>query len=618
MSANTERRIPAREPMGGPGGMRGPVEKPKNFKQTWGKLIHYCKNYMPAIVVALIIAAVGTVFQIIGPDKLKDMTNEISKGLPELVNGQTVIGAIDIDAVVSIALLLVFFYAGSALLSFVENFIMATITARISKNMRTDISQKINKLPLKYFDKTSYGDVLSRVTNDVDTIGQTLNQSIDTLVRAVTMFLGALIMMFCTNWILALTAVGSTIIGFVLMIVIMSKSQKYFTSQQRGLGEINGHIEEVYSGHNVVKAYNGGKEAKKTFEEINGGLYDSGWKSQFMSGLMMPIMSFIGNFGYVAVCVGGALLAINGTISFGVIVAFMMYVRLFTQPLSQLAQAAQNLQRTAAASERVFEFLDEEELSDENQKTKTLDKVKGDVEFRHVKFGYDKENPIIHDFSAKIKAGQKIAIVGPTGAGKTTIVNLLMRFYELDGGEILLDGISTHQVTRENVHEQFCMVLQDTWLFEGTIKENIIYSKPGVTDEEVMAACKAVGLHHFIRTLPDGYDTILNDKANLSAGQKQLVTIARAMIQNAPLLILDEATSSVDTRTEVVIQEAMDKLTIGRTSFVIAHRLSTIRNADLILVMRDGNIIESGNHAELLEKSGFYAELYNSQFEHVA
>jgi len=593
----------------------GSTEKAKDFKKTWGKLISYCKNYLPAIIIALVAAALGTIFQIIGPDKLKDMTNEIGKGLPAVINGQSVLGVIDMDAVISIALLLVFFYAGSALLSFAENFIMATVTAKISKNMRTGISEKINKLPLKYFDKTSYGDVLSRVTNDVDTIGQTLNQSVDTLVRSITMFVGSLVMMFYTNWILALTAVASTIIGFAFMMIIMSKSQKHFIAQQQGLGDINGHIEEIYSGHNVVKAYNGGTAAKKTFEGINGQLYESGWKSQFLSGLMMPIMGFIGNFGYVAVCVVGAALAMNGTISFGVIVAFMMYIRLFTQPLSQLAQAAQNLQRTAAASERVFMFLDEEELMDESQKVKTLDKINGDVEFKHVHFGYDKDKTIINNFSAKVKAGQKIAIVGPTGAGKTTMVNLLMRFYELDSGQILLDGVPTDQVTRENVHDQFCMVLQDTWLFEGTIKENIIYSKQGVTDGEVIAACKAVGLHHFIKTLPGGYDTVLNDKANLSAGQKQLVTIARAMIQNAPLLILDEATSSVDTRTERIVQEAMDKLTEGKTSFVIAHRLSTIRNADLILVMRDGDIVESGSHTDLLEKGGFYAELYNSQFE---
>jgi len=399
------------------------------------------------------------------------------------------------------------------------------------------------------------------------------------------------------------------------MTKIMSKSQKYFKIQQQGLGNINGHIEEVYSGHNVVKAYNGGKGAKKIFEEINKTLYESGWKSQFMSGMMMPFMHFIGNFGYLAVCIVGAVLAINGTITFGVIVAFMLYVRLLTQPLSQIAQAMQSLQRTAAASERVFEFFDEEELTDERQKLEKLENIKGEVEFKNVHFGYDKDKTIINGFSAKVKAGQKIAIVGPTGAGKTTMVNLLMRFYEIDSGEICIDGTPINHVKRENVHDQFCMVLQDTWLFEGTIKENIIYSKQGVTDDEVKAACKAVGLHHFIRTLPQGYDTVLNDNANLSVGQKQLVTIARAIIQNSPLLILDEATNSVDTRTERIVQAAMDKLTHGRTSFVIAHRLSTIKNADMILVMRDGDIVESGSHTELLENGGFYAELYNSQFE---
>lgn len=601
-------------PLGGPPPMGG-GEKAKDLKGTWGKLIRYCRRDMPVIITALAIAALGTALQIIGPDKLKDMTNEITKGLPALINGVPVSGAIDFNAVFNIGMLLVCFYAASGIFSFVENFMMATVTAKISKNMRTGVSKKINNLPLKYFDKTSYGDVISRVTNDVDAIGQTLNQSLDNLVRAITMFLGSLIMMFYNSWILALVAVGSSLLGFVLMAFIMSKSQKYFTIQQQGLGDINGHIEEIYSGLNVVKAYNGGREAKKTFEDINGSLYDSGWKSQFMSGLMMPIMGFIGNFGYVAVCVVGAALAMNGRISFGVIVAFMIYIRFFTQPLSQLAQSMQQLQRTAAASERIFEFFDEEELADENQKVKQLRNVKGDVEFKKVGFGYEKGKPVINNFSAAVKAGQKVAIVGPTGAGKTTMVNLLMRFYEIDSGEIYIDGISINQVTREDVHDQFCMVLQDTWLFEGTIKENIIYSKTGVADEDVIQACKAVGIHHFIRTLPQGYDTVLDDKANLSAGQKQLLTIARAIIQNAPLLILDEATSSVDTRTERLVQVAMDKLMQGRTSFVIAHRLSTIKNADLILVMKAGDIIESGNHEELLEKGGFYAELYNSQFE---
>ncbi|MCL2003445.1 MAG: ABC transporter ATP-binding protein/permease [Oscillospiraceae bacterium] len=595
--------------------MGGSVEKAKDFKASWGKLISYCKSYMPAIVISLIVAAIGTVFQFIGPDKLSDMTDEIMKGLPAIIDGMPVLGAIDMGAVTSIALLLVFFYGASAILSFAGSYIMATVTARISKNMRTGISQKINKIPLKYFDKTSVGDVISRVTNDVDAIGQTLNQSLSSLITAVTMFFGSMIMMFYTNWIMALTAIGASLIGFAFMALTMSKSQKHFDAQQQGLGDVNGHIEEIYSGQSIVKVYNGGKEARKTFEGINETLYESGWKSQFLSGLMMPLMQFIGNFGYVAVCVVGAALAMNGTISFGVIVAFMMYVRLFTQPLAQLAQSMQALQRTAAASERVFEFFDEEELTDESQKAKRLTNIKGDVEFKDVRFGYDKGKTIIHGFSAKVNAGQKIAIVGPTGAGKTTMVNLLMRFYEIDSGEITIDGIPVSQVTRENVHDQFCMVLQDTWLFEGTIKENIIYSKQGVSDEDVKTACKAVGLHHFIRTLPKGYDTVLGDNASVSAGQRQLLTIARAMIQNAPLLILDEATSSVDTRTERIVQEAMDKLTQGRTSFVIAHRLSTIKNADMILVMRDGDVVEGGSHAELLEQDGFYAELYNSQFE---
>lgn len=603
-----------RGPMGG-GPMGGVVEKPRNFKATMTKLLNYCKNYLPAIIIALVAAAAGTVLQIIGPDRLKDLTNEIMKGLPALVNGVPVLGSIDLDAVAGIAWILVFFYAASFVLNYLQSLIMATVTQSVSKKMRTDIAGKVNRLPLRYFDSTSFGDVLSRVTNDVDAIGQTLNQSIGTLISAITMLVGSLIMMFYNNWILALTAIASSLIGFVLMTVIMSKSQKFFVVQQTDLGRMNGHIEENYAGHNVVKVYNGSAEARKTFEEINGSLYKSAWKSQFLSGLMMPLMGFVGNLGYVAVCVVGAALAMKGTITFGVIVAFMLYIRLFTQPLSQIAQAMNNLQRTAAAGERVFEFLEESELEEENKKAGKLKQVRGEVEFRNIKFGYLPEKPVIHNFSAKIEAGQKVAIVGPTGAGKTTMVNLLMRFYDLDGGEILIDGIPIHEVPRENVHEQFGMVLQDTWLFEGTIRDNIVYSKQGVTDAEVKAACKTVGLHHFIKSLPDGYDTILNDKASLSEGQKQLITIARAMIQNAPLLILDEATSSVDTRTERIVQAAMDQLTVGRTSFVIAHRLSTIKNADLILVMKDGNILESGSHIELLAKNGFYAELYNSQFE---
>ncbi|WP_132004898.1 ABC transporter ATP-binding protein [Mesobacillus foraminis] len=583
-----------------------PGAKAKDFKKTAKQLISYCKTYLPLIVIALILAMAGSVFNIAGPELLSQITDLITEGL---------MTSIDLDAVVNVTGFLAFLYGLGFFFNYIQGFIMATVTQRVSKNLRSDISTKINRLPLKYFDSTSTGDVLSRVTNDVDMIGQTMNQSLSTLVSAITMFVGTLIMMFYTNWIMAISAILSTIVGFALMTFIISKSQKYFAQQQTELGKLNGHIEEIYSGHNVVKVYNGEKKAKETFHEINTRLYNSAWKSQFLSGLMMPLMMFVGNFGYVVVCIVGALLAVNDAISFGVIVAFMIYIRLFTQPLTQLAQAATNLQSTAAASERVFEFLAEEELAEEQEKTMRLKDAKGHVEFKNVRFGYSEDKIIINNFSACAKAGQKVAIVGPTGAGKTTLINLLMRFYEVSGGEILIDGVPTRQLTRENIHELFCMVLQDTWLFEGTIRENIVYSRKGVTHEEVEAACKAVGLHHFIQTLPMGYDTVLDDKANLSAGQKQLITIARAMVEDAPLLILDEATSSVDTRTEVLIQEAMDKLTVGKTSFVIAHRLSTIKNADLILVMKDGDIIESGNHRELLAKNGFYADLYNSQFE---
>ncbi|MBD3107997.1 ABC transporter ATP-binding protein [Bacillus sp. AGMB 02131] len=584
----------------------GSSDEPKaSFGDTWGKLIAYCKPYLPVIVLAIVLAITGTIFTIIGPDKLSELTDHVTAGL---------FGSIDLDAVSKIGFLLVALYGCSALFSYIQGFIMATVTQRVSKQLRTDVSEKINKLPLKYFDTHNFGDVLSRITNDIDIIGQTMNQSIGTLVSAVTLFLGSLVMMFTTNVIMTLTAIASTLIGFGLMGLIIKKSQKYFLSQQQELGAMNAHIEEIYAGHNIIKVYNGEAEAKKTFDEINGRLQNSVWKSQFLSGLMMPIMMFIGNFGYVAVCVVGAALAMDGKISFGVIVAFMMYIRLFTQPLAQMAQAATQLQSTAAASRRVFEFLEEAELEDESHKTAVLTEVKGDVEFKNVKFGYNEDKVIINDFSVHAKAGQKVAIVGPTGAGKSTMVNLLMRFYEVNSGEIKIDGVPTHTLTRENVHDLFCMVLQDTWLFEGTIKENIIYNKKGVTDEEVVRACEAVGIDHFIQTLPHGYDTVLNDQLSLSAGQKQLLTIARAMVENAPLLILDEATSSVDTRTELLIQQAMDKLTVGRTSFVIAHRLSTIKNADLILVMKDGDIIESGNHDTLLARQGFYADLYNSQF----
>lgn len=597
---------------------RGAVEKPQDFGGVMKKLVHFCRHYIPAIIVALVLGAIGTVCQIVGPDKLKDMTNEIAKGLPALVNGKPVLGAIDMDAVTHIAWLLVALYVGYAVLCYVQSWMMANVTQRTAQELREAISVKINKLPLKYFDKVSYGDVLSRITNDVDAIGQTLGQSVGSLITSVTLFVGALIMMFYNNVIMTVCAIVSSLVGLLIMGVIMKVSQKYFSRQQIALGDVNGHVEEMYAGHTVVKAYCGEADSIRAFEKYNGDLYDSGWKSQFLSGLMMPLMNFVGNFGYVVVCVVGAVLAMDGKIEFGVIVAFMMYIRLFTQPLSQFAQAFQNLQRCAAASERVFSFLEEPEMADESDKQALLGvngkPVRGDVEFSHVKFGYDPSKTIINDFSASVKSGQKVAIVGPTGAGKTTMVNLLMRFYEISGGSIAIDGVDTKSVPRWNVHDQFSMVLQDTWVFHGTVRENIAYSKPGVTDKQIEDACKAVGLHHYIMSLPNGYDTVLDDKATLSQGQKQLLTIARAMVEDAPILILDEATSSVDTRTEELIQKAMDALTVDRTSFVIAHRLSTIRDADMILVMNHGDIVESGTHEELLAKGGFYADIYNSQF----
>ena len=602
----------------GMGRGRGAVEKPKDFGGVMKKLVKFCSRYIPVMILALVLGAAGTVCQIIGPDKLKDMTNEITKGLPAMVHGKPVMNSIDMDAVSRIAWLLVALYVGYALLSYLQSWLMANVTQRTAQQLREAISQKINRLPLKYFDKVSYGDVLSRITNDVDAIGQTLGQSVGSLITSITLFFGALIMMFYNNVTMTLCAIGSALLGLIIMGVIMKVSQKYFTRQQVALGDVNGHVEEMYTGHTVVKAYCGEERSIEQFEKYNNDLYVSGWKSQFLSGLMMPIMNFVGNFGYVVVCVVGAALAMDGKIEFGVIVAFMMYVRLFTQPLSQFAQAFQNLQRCAAAAERVFGFLEEPEMEDESGKSALLGtnghEVKGDVEFSHVQFGYEPGKPIINDFSASVSAGQKVAIVGPTGAGKTTMVNLLMRFYEISGGSISIDGVDTKSVPRWNVHDQFSMVLQDTWVFRGTVRENIAYSKPGVTNKQIEDACKAVGLDHFIRSLPDGYDTVLDDKSSLSQGQKQLLTIARAMVQDAPILILDEATSSVDTRTEELIQKAMDALTVGRTSFVIAHRLSTIRDADMILVMNHGDVIERGTHDELLAAGGFYADLYNSQF----
>ena len=546
--------------------------------------------------------------------------NEIYKKLDTLPKSvrEVIEPIMNMDKIKSITLLLVCMYLASALFTYIQSICMTNVANKFANNLRGRISIKINKLPLKYFDKHQVGDILSRITNDVDMIAQSMNQSLASFVSSVTLFIGSIIMMFITNWILAVTAILSSLIGFIGMSVILKKSQKYFLQRQTELGNLNGHIEEIYSGLNVVKAYNGKEEASKKFDEYNNKVCQSNKKSQFLSGLMQPIMAFIGNFGYVAVCIVGAMLTMNGQISFGVIVAFITYVRLFTNPLSQIAQAMTSLQSTAAASERVFDFIDEPEMTNQDNITKHLEKsnVKGYIDFENVVFKYDgNDNPTIKNFTAHAKPGQKIAIVGPTGAGKTTMVNLLMKFYDINSGDIKIDGVSTKELTRENIHELFTMVLQDTWLFEGTIKENIVYNRNDIPDEKVKEVCKEVGLDHFIRTLSKGYDTILSDNESVSAGQRQLLTIARGMIKETPFLILDEATSNVDTRTEELVQTAMDKLTEGKTSFIIAHRLSTIKNADLILVMKDGNIVEQGNHEELMKQNGFYANLYNSQFE---
>ena len=546
-------------------------------------------------------------------------TNSILKKFDELPTSvyNLVKPKIDMDLVYKYVFFLASLYVISAIFSYIQNFSMTTVSNHFAKKLRSSISTKINKLPLKFFDTHETGDILSRVTNDVDTISQNLNQSLASLVSSITLFIGSVVMMFVTNWIMALTAILSSLIGFSLMSLILGKSQKYFTEKQEQLGELNGYIEEIYSGHNVVKAYNGGASSIHHFQTLNEKLYNSNRKSNFLSGLMQPIMGFIGNFGYVAVCIVGALLVINNQISFGVIVAFIIYVRLFTNPLTQIAQAMTYLQSTAAASERVFEFLDEKEMTDEKDIKKHLDKskVKGEIEFKHVKFSYDNTREIIKDFSVHVKPGEKVAIVGPTGAGKTTMVNLLMKFYEINDGDILIDGVSIHDLSRENIHELFCMVLQDTWLFEGTVLDNIKFNKENVTEEEIWNSCKTVGVDHFIKTLPGGLHSEIGDTDTVSGGEKQLLTIARGMLEDAPFLILDEATSNVDTRTEELVQQAMDKLTEGKTSFIIAHRLSTIKNADIILVMKDGNIIETGNHEELIAQNGFYADLYNSQFE---
>lgn len=589
-------------------------EKPKKFKKTLKEMAGYLKPYFPLILIAVVASVIATILQIIGPDKLKLITDEITKGLPKMIKGKPVMASIDMDQVKSITMMLVIFYGSSLLLNLLQRFIMADVTQKISKSFREKIAVKINKLPFSYFDNTTYGDILSRVTNDVDTISQSLNQSIGTLLTSIVMLLGTVVMMIYNSGILTITTILSSLVGFVFITIIMKKSQKYFKAQQQNLGDINGQIEEVYTGHNVIKAYNAGERVVDEFEQMNTQLYTSAWKSQFLSGLMMPIMQFAGNFSYVMVCIVGGALAINGKISFGVIVAFMIYVRLFTNPLADIAQSFNTLQRAAAAGERVFEFLNEKELEEEHV-TEKLEKAKGEVEFKNVRFGYNPDKIIIKDFSVKVNPGEKIAIVGPTGAGKTTIVNLLMRFYEINDGQILVDGIDTKNLSRENLRDQFCMVLQDSWVFEASVRENITFGEKDITDEELIDVCKRVNLDHFIRTLPQGYDTILNDKQSLSQGQLQLLTIARAMVSHAPMLILDEATSSVDTRTEIIVQDAMDELAKGRTSFVIAHRLSTIKNADLILVMKDGDIVEKGKHDELLAQDGFYAQLYNAQFE---
>ena len=616
--ANNQSRPPRRGPMG-PGMGPGVGEKAKDFKSAVKRLVKELGKFKILIIIALILAIAGAVLSISAPDRLSKLTDEIQAGIiPKMENGQIIMPEMNMDSIKSIAISLVILYVCSAICTFIQSICMTEVANNFARSLRTRISVKINKLPLSYFDRHQSGDTLSRVTNDVDTIAQTMNQSLGSLVSNITLFLGSIIMMFYTNWIMALTAILSSLLGFMGMFAVLAKSQKYFVAKQEELGNLNGHIEEVYSGLNVVKAYNGKKESDKKFDEYNQKVCEANRKSQFLSGIMQPIMNFIGNFGYVAVCIVGALLTMNNIISFGVIIAFITYVRLFTNPLSQIAQSMTSLQSTAAASERVFEFLDEKEMADQSKINKTLDKnnVKGKIEFDNVVFQYDNnDKPTIKNFTATAEPGQKIAIVGPTGAGKTTMVNLLMKFYDINSGDIRIDGVSTKELSRENIHSLFTMVLQDTWLFEGTVKENIIYNQKNVSDERVKEVCKEVGLDHFIRTLPKGYDSYLSENDSVSAGQRQLLTIARGMIQDSPFLILDEATSNVDTRTEELVQVAMDKLTEGRTSFIIAHRLSTIKNADLILVMKDGNIVEQGNHEQLMAKNGAYAELYNSQFE---
>lgn len=572
------------------------------------KTATYVKSGAISMIIALVLAALSAVLTIIGPDKVGDIANEMSNGL---------FTGIDLGAIAETGIFLAVIYTLSAVFGFIQQYIMATVTLRISYRMRGELSAKINRVPQKYFNENSQGDILSRITNDVSTLQQGLTNSLPTIISAATQFIGCLIMMFVTEWRLALISLGITIGGIVLTVLIMSRSQKYFIERQKSLGELNGYIEEMYSGHDVVRISRAGEEIGAGFDRLNGEVYDANWRSQFLSGLMQPLMNVVGNVAYVAVCVVGAALAIQGTIEFGVIISFILYVRLFTSPLTQIAQGMTNLQTASASAKRIFDFLGSEELSDESGKTEALTSVRGDVEFSHVRFSYpdSPDKIIIKDFSADIHAGEKVAIVGPTGAGKTTMVNLLMRFFEINSGSIRIDGVPVSDMKREDVHKLFGMVLQDTWLFEGTVRENLVYNMEGISDDDLERVCRVCGLSQFVHTLPDGFDTVLSESTTISQGQRQLMTIARAMLQNAPMLILDEATSSVDTRTELLIQRAMDKLTEGRTSFVIAHRLSTIKNADLILVMRDGDVIESGTHDELMAKGGFYSGLYNSQFD---
>lgn len=591
-----------------PGPIRGEVEKAKNFKVAITRMIKELKPFYIPSFFATLFASIGSIIAIITPNKLSELTDEITNGLT---------GQMNFDAVWSIVIVVAILFVTSLVFEIIEAFLMTDVSNNFARLLRTQISEKINRLPLKFFDNHQTGDTLSRVTNDVDSVAQSLNESLSTLVSAITLLVGVIIMMFVTNGVMAITSIISGLIGFFFVFIVLKRSQKYFTMRQRELGNLNSHIEEIYSGLNVVRAYNGKKESDQEFDKLNKKVYDANRKSQFLSGLMPPMMGFIGNLGYVAVCVVGAIMVMNHAITFGSIIAFIIYVRMFTSPLSQIAQALNYLQLSAAASERVFEFLDTKEMPDQKDATMHLDKdkVKGKIEFKNVKFGYKKDQLIIKDFSASIKPGQKIAIVGPTGAGKTTMVNLLMKFYDINSGSISIDDVPINKLTRENVHELFTMVLQDTWLFSGTIKENIVYNRTHISDARVKEVCDTIGLTHFIKTLPHGFNSEISENESVSAGQRQLLTIARGMVEDAPFLILDEATSNVDTRTEELVQKAMDKLMQGRTSFIIAHRLSTIKNADLILVMKDGNIVESGKHKELIEKNGFYAELYNSQFQ---